>query len=961
LIINMPLEASPGADVCSTCHRPLTQSGSDGECVRCLFAIALSPDEYESAQDASGSKPPIAEAHRYGQFDILTAEDGSFQELGAGAMGITYRARDSVLDRVVALKVIERRFAADPVSRARFLREARAAARLRHPNVASVHHYGEQDGQCFYAMELIEGETLEARVRGHGPLPAALALEIAMQVTRALVAAEAQGIVHRDLKPSNIMLVTGGSGNSDAASVIVKVIDFGLAKAVAADTPTLGLADTRGGFVGTPAFASPEQYARVAAERVDTRSDIYSLGVTLWYLLCGKLPFVGRTLTEIHEQQVAQPLPMAQLKGRRVPESLASLLKSMLAVAPTARPQSARELLGALQRCQKRIVVSPQTRLARFAATAGPVALAFLGLLLWHEHIRQRVPPPDRSLAVLPFENLSADPQKAYFAAGIQDEVSANLAQIADLKVTSPRSTKNFPNAKRNLSAIGRELGVTHLLEGSARRANDRLDIKLNLIDLRQPEHRWTKEYDRPIADVFAVPGEISRAVADQLEATVTPLEKASIDQAPTRDLTAYDLFLRVREAPQLFVGDGARESARKCIALLEQAVARDPTFARAYCQLATEHDYLWNHPSDSDPPEVRAVDHRALAEGALRKARSLDPDSGTLHRVMAFHLYCAHDLEQAAAEADLSCRLLPNDSVAAFYAGIISLQSSHWNNAVRYLERAVALDPLNMINLCMLGDTYSYLRRDDAADRTYETLLDHLPASDKGGMILLYALRKVGSRGDLAPLRAALAGLSQSNDPDGSDRLKHGVILRLFEGDANGADRVLAAGKDSEFEDSGFTYPKPWFAALAANLRHDHAAAQAAFAAARPIMEKSVANKPDSGMRLSYLAMIDAGLGRKEDAVREGLRACELCPYETHAVNAPAVRCSMAVVYAWTGQPDLAFAELGNAVDRPAGDAVVLQPTYGDLRLNPVWDALRSDPRFDVLIRKLAPPEKAN
>ncbi len=951
-------EAAPGAAVCSTCRRPLTLRGPDGECLRCLFGIGFLADDIVPGEGIDDPEPPRAGTHRYGQFEILTDADGLPQELGAGAMGTTYRARDSVLHRTVALKIIGRGFAADPGTRARFLREARAAAQLRHPNVASVFHYGEQDGQCFYAMELVDGETLEERVRREGPIAAASVLEIAMQIARALEAAEAEGIVHRDLKPSNIMLASGNGGDG---SVLVKVIDFGLAKAVATGAPASGLADTRGGFVGTPAFASPEQFARAEDERVDTRSDIYSLGVTLWYLLCAKLPFVGQTLTAIHEQQVGQPLPLEQLRAARAGEPVIQLLKAMLAVAPAARPQSARELLDLLHRAQRRLPGSARTRYAKWTVVMGALVLAALGIILWREHNQPPAPQPDHTIAVLPFENLSPDPADAYFAAGLQDEITAGLGGIADLKVSSLSSAKKYRVGKRDLPAIGRELGVTHLLEGSAKRAGDRVVIVSSLVDLRAPAQRWTREYARPLADVPALQGEISRAIADRLQAKLSSAEKGTINRPPTRDPVAYDLFLRVREAAQVFEGDGARESSRKCITLLEQAVARDPNFALAYCQLATEHDYLWTHPSDSDPPEVRAVDHRALAESALENARRLNPDFGKLHSVMARHLLSAHLPAQAALEGDLACRLLPNDSVAAFYAGVIALQTSHWNDATLHLERACALDPLNMINLFSLADCYSYLRRDEEAGRAYDKLLERLPASDKGDAVLVYALRKVGSRADLTPLRAALANLSQANDPDGSQRLKHGVILRLFEGDADGVDRVIAVGKDSEFEDSGFVYPKAWFAALAACLRHDPPAARTALGAARLVMEKSVANRPDSGLRLSYLAMIDAGLGRKEDAVREGLRACELSPYETDAIHAPAVQCDLAVVYAWTGQPDPALAELGKAVDRPAGDSYVLQPTYGDLKLNPVWEPIRSDPRFEACVRKLAPRTATN
>ena len=330
------------AEICAGCHRPLTRRGPDGECLRCWMGFALSPD----ADAATG------QMLRYGHFEVMVGPDSFPLELGSGGMATTYRARDTILDTDVALKVINKNIAGHPEARARFLREARAAARLHHPNVAGVSNYGEQDGECYYVMELVEGETLEARVRREGTFSLALTVEVGIQIARALAAAEAAGVVHRDLKPSNVMLATRQGEHGGHDSLVVKVIDWGLAKAVTAES-TLSADQTRGGFVGTPAFASPEQFAGLANGRIDTRTDIYSLGVTLWYLLAGQTPFTGRTLEEIHARQVDEPLPLEQLAAQGVPARIVSLLKSMLAVDPAARPQSTRELLAALRACQQ--------------------------------------------------------------------------------------------------------------------------------------------------------------------------------------------------------------------------------------------------------------------------------------------------------------------------------------------------------------------------------------------------------------------------------------------------------------------------------------------------------------------------------------------------------------------------------------------------------------------------------
>src|SRR6266404_3687897 len=290
------------AGTCATCGRPLTQCGPNGECLRCLVSLGFLADG-EHAERPAGRGRLTPGPLKYAHFEVEVGADGFPVELGAGAMAITYRAHDTVLNSVVALKVIDRKMAENPAARSRFLREARAAAQIRHPNVARVTNYGEQDGECFYAMELVEGETLEARVRRDGSMPLALALEVIEQAARASAAAEACGVVHRDLKPSNLMI------ESDASeSLVVKVIDYGVAKVIA-EQAEIGADQTRGGFIGTPAFASPEQFASTGQTPVDSRSDIYSLGVTLWYLLCGRTPFIGRTLEEVRARQADQ-LPL---------------------------------------------------------------------------------------------------------------------------------------------------------------------------------------------------------------------------------------------------------------------------------------------------------------------------------------------------------------------------------------------------------------------------------------------------------------------------------------------------------------------------------------------------------------------------------------------------------------------------------------------------------------------------
>src|SRR5438874_7289725 len=437
----MPTEAIAFTETCPTCGGPLTQ----GECLRCLISLGFLSDSQQPEKSQTGRRLTPGPL-KYDHFEVEVGADGFPVELGAGAMAITYRARDTILNSEVALKVIDRSAAGNPGVRSRFLREARAAAQIHHPKVSRVSHYGDQDGECFYVMELVEGETLEAKVRREGPMPLSLALEVIEQSARALAAAEACGVVHRDIKPSNIMLESDASG-----ALVVKVIDYGVAKVLAPQAGA-GAEQTQAGFIGTPAFASPEQFAENGKSRIDTRSDIYSLGVTLWFLLCGRTPFVGRTLEEVAARQ-AEELPLEQLKHAHVPARVIALLQSMLAIDPAKRSQTARELLSAIHRCYTKFSTEARLRRKRSILAAAGVTAVVGGIAIstWLYQRAQSSAEIERSIAVLPFENLSEDKANAYFAEGIQDEILTRLSKIADLKVISRTSTQHYKSAPENL------------------------------------------------------------------------------------------------------------------------------------------------------------------------------------------------------------------------------------------------------------------------------------------------------------------------------------------------------------------------------------------------------------------------------------------------------------------------------------------------------------------------------
>ena len=518
----------------------------------CLLRAGIGSEE-EVAENSTSNA--FEDGGRFGVYEIDRREDESLYELGRGAMGVTYRATDTSLQRKVALKIIKIEIAERSAdARERFMREARTAAGLRHENIATIHQFGMrvETGQYFYAMELIEGETLEERVRRAGPLDARSTIGIAQQVTSALAAAEKHRLVHRDLKPANLMLINADDPEAGRDHVrtkrsrvrafrksgipVVKIIDFGLAKALhtAADPKSL----THGRFVGTPAFASPEQFEHSA---LDVRSDIYSLGETLWFALTGKTPFAGHSVEEIRCAQKSNVLPLEQLRAAHVPSRLRSLLESMLALEPASRPGT-QELAARLQRCSPEARTARRTRVT-FAAAAllilgASAAITFLSVRT--QNSISNLGAPEKSIAVLPFENRSEDKANAYFADGIQDEILTRLSKIAELKVISRTSTQRYQSKPRNLTKIARQLGVAIILDGSVQKVGDQVRVNVGLVNAQTNSHLWADSYDRKLIDIFGVESEIAKRIAESLQAKLTGREEQALTVQPTNNPEAY-------------------------------------------------------------------------------------------------------------------------------------------------------------------------------------------------------------------------------------------------------------------------------------------------------------------------------------------------------------------------------------------------------------------------------------
>ena len=720
--------------VCPNCGTKMPASRPPDQCPVCLLRSALDVDaasnltETEDATAADweegGSEP---DRGKFDHYELLTKGDGTPMELGRGAMGATYRAYDRNLRCPVALKVINSRYLNDESARLRFVREARAAARLRHANVASVFHLGMKDGDYFYAMEFVEGETLDQRIKWEGPLPVALAIDIVDQVAAALEAAHKEQIVHRDIKPGNIMLRFGDDGSAN-----VKVIDFGLAKPVSALNSEAALS-APGTFTGTALFASPEQ---CAGSEVDIRSDIYSLGITFWETLTGKVPFSG-TAVEVMSRHLHAPLPLEQLKN--IPLPIVLLLKEMLAKDPDQRPQNPGELRARLRAIKQTLESrSGSQSIARHQPTAGSrfrrrmwlgigglvlviglLAGCFFGLLFWGAKPRLNSTNL-KSIAVLPFDNLSDSKADQYFSDGLTSEVIYQLSQVRDLRVIARSSIlryKDVADAQRKpLMDVGAELDVGAILESSVERAGDRVRIVTILYDTRNGQKLWGATYDRELKDVLAIQGDLAQQIATALGARLSTDERATLSREPTSNSTAYDLYLQGKALWELHLKDANDKAAE----LFKQSLAQDPKFVLAQISLADAYiDRVKRfHQEESwldaaidlcqqaialDPKQLRAYTELANAynlkgwfdrmDAPVRKALELAPNDWDANRMAAAES-SAFRREKEMYESIRKCFVSnPLDSWAPYELALICWTVGEKDFAEKWMRRAIDLE----------------------------------------------------------------------------------------------------------------------------------------------------------------------------------------------------------------------------------------------------------------------------
>jgi serine/threonine protein kinase len=936
--------------VCRKCGAEIFADAPEGLCTACLFETGLNMFADESV--AGGVDPGGHDGERapdkkkksdraktfvdFGDYELL-------EVIGRGGQGVVYRARQKSLNRTVALKVIGLGHWATDAHLKRFRWEAEAAASLDHSGIVPIYEVGERDGSCYFSMKLVEGGQLDEVVTRE-PMPIRRAVELIARVARTVHYAHEHGILHRDIKPGNILL------DRDCEPHLT---DFGLARLVESESTVTRTLEV----LGTPSYMAPEQ-AVGNNGAISSTTDVYGLGAVLYQLLTGHPPFAGGTTYETIKLLLDTEPRQPRLWNSKIDRDLSTICLKCLEKDPKRRYSSALALAedlerwlkhepilarhtGILTRGKKWVRRNPTSAL--LAASLVALAAAAGWIISNSDFTRH---PLTTGIAVLPFENLSDEKEHAFFADGVQDDILTKLAKIADLKVISRTSVMQY-RGNQNLREIGDALRVSHVLEGSVRRDGPRIHLNAQLIETRTDTHVWAEEYDRDLSQMFAIQSEIAQKVAEQLHAKMSASEKLAIESKPTADVTAFDLYTRAKNI--LLEGyNQTKAEYLEAIDLLNQAVVRDPSFLDAYCQLAYAHDWLYFG-------EGNGLDHTparlALAEAAIQGAARLNPNAGETHLARAQNLYWGYlDYNGALAELETARQTLPNDFRVPRLMGRIQRRQGHWQESTRNLERSAELNPRKIETRVAIAINYTWLRRypdlKSALARTLAVFPNDLDTAYWPPYVEFQA------KADTRPLHQMIDSIRATNPTPMPEIAEWWLACALAERNTTAAKDASDAHGENSIDLGGEVFlSRSFVEGLLARMRKDEGKAQPAFVAARAEQQKVVQAQPNDTQALGLLGLIDAYLGRKEEALREGRRAVELLPMEKDPLEGVRRVVNLAMIAAWVGDKDLACEQLDSIIRLPS------PISYGGLKLFPWWDPLRGDPRFEKLLEEARQP----
>jgi serine/threonine protein kinase len=911
-----------------------------GLCLKCLLATGI---------NGSGEQTPIeptlddllGKIHGH-DADWLLGNYQILEEIGRGGMGVIYRARQRHSRRIVALKRISSYHADSQDTLMRFRREAQAAANLDHPNILPIYEVSEsQEGLPFFSMKFAGGGSLlEAAPALRTDPRRAVALMV--KVARAVQYAHEQGILHRDLKPGNILL--DGRGEP-------LVSDFGLAKWIeptgdATRTPTV---------FGTPGYIAPEQ-VNGSTGNLTPAADVYSLGAVLFDLLTGQPPFTGEHALNTIQQATEKSAPKLRSLAPGLDRDLETVCAKCLERDPNARYRSAGELADDLERwLQGRSIVarpvSPPVHLWRWVRRNPLVAQMAALLLAMATAVGVMILKPQTvspfaasGIAVLPFESLSSDKESAFFAYGVYDGVWSKLAKLANLKVINHNSVAKYRGA-HNTQEIGRALNVAYILTGNVQRQGASIRLNAELVDVRKNARVSAEQYDRNLSDLFTLQSQIAQKIADKLGVSVSPAERTALQEAPAADLISYKAYLQAKDLlNDIALSTRQKEDLFQAVQLLDQALARDPSFFDAYCQLAGAHDRIFFLAFDHTDVRLK------LSETVIQSIQQLRPESGETHLALAQHYYYAYrDYDRARRELVLAHLTLPNESRIPLLAGYIDRRQGHWGKSLEEMAQALELNPRDFSVLQQIALTYEALGRYKEMAATLDRVLAISPKDIPSRV--RRALVDLENRADPKSFHAVIDAILTEDANASLCFVNPWLFLVLRAPDPTAVQRALFNMTECGCFDENIPFPSGWCEGQLAKFRGNESAARAAFNSARNELGQTVQKQPDYAAALCALGVVDAVLGNKEDAIREGERAVELTPVSKNAIEGATLVRYLAVIYAWTGEKDLAIQRLAETTYLPGSHI-----SYGYLQLHPLWDPLRGDPRFQAIVESLAP-----
>src|SRR5882724_6538754 len=935
--------------LCPKCGAEIPADAPEGGCPGCLLEGGLGlllPDASVAVVDDVGHVDKL-HSKKAERAAAMLGELGDYElleEVGRGGQGVVFRARQKSLNRTVALKVISLGQWASKAHLKRFRREAEAAASLDHPSIVPIYEVGERDGSCYFSMMFVEGGQLDEVVR-RKPMSIRQAAELIAKVARTVHYAHEHGIVHRDIKPGNILLDVKGEPH---------LTDFGLARLIETESAMTRTLEV----LGTPSYMAPEQAVGNNAQPTSA-TDVYGLGAVLYQLLTDHPPFAGGTTYETIKLLLDTEPRKPRLWNRRIGRDLSAICLKCLEKDPKRRYPSALALAEDLEHWLKHEPIRAKRsgfftharkwmrrKPALAALIASLIALAAaMGWNVWKSELISR--PATKGIAVLPFENLSHDPDNAYLADGIQEEILTRLASIAGLKVISRTSTSRYQSKPRNLAEIGKQLRVANILEGSVQKTADQVRVNVQLINAQTDSHLWADTYDRKLTDIFGVESEIAKGIAASLQAKLTGREEQALAVKPTNNPEAYDAYLR--GLAYNLKPENTAANALGAQKYLREAVKLDPKFALGWALLS--YVDARGYRTTALPPTVAL---REEARQAGETALTLQPNLGEAVWAKGhYHYGCLKDYDTAERYFEHARELLPNSSQIPESLAYVARRRGQWDRSESYFNEAERLDPRNVQLLTQHAHSHISCHRFSEALRKLDQVLNITP-DDVDTLATIAAIAQ--AQGDLPRAAALLAPLRPAADRDEVletqvyqsilERRPATIIPRLKEilakpdpalGNANGELRFCLG----------------W----AQEVAGDHAAARETWRQARSELELVLKDQPENFILIGDLALTNMGLGDKAAALALAEQAMAVNPIEKDALTGPIPIEILARVAAQTGEPDRAIIALRKLLSIPHHSPLTTVPfTPALLRLDPMFDPLRNDQRFQKLCEEKLP-----